>query len=71
MVAYLQGVRQYNEGKTEQNLEIMGNYTKLDRDLLNQSCWMPIAKNGDLTQKTCQGIHGLDVCKQEDHPESD
>jgi ABC-type nitrate/sulfonate/bicarbonate transport system substrate-binding protein len=51
MVAYLQGVRQYNQGKTERNLVIMGNYTKLDRYLLEQSCWMPVANNGDLPRK--------------------
>jgi len=52
MVAYLQGVRQYNQGKTERNLVIMGNYTKLDRDLLGQSCWMKVANDGDLPRKS-------------------
>jgi len=52
MVAYLQGVRQYNQGKTERNLVIMGNYTKLDRVLLEQSCWMTVANNGDLPRKS-------------------
>lgn len=51
MVAYLQGVKQYQEGKTERNLEIMGNYTHLDRNLLNQSCWLPIAPDGNLPKK--------------------
>lgn len=46
MVAYLQGVRQYNEGKTEQNLAILAKYTNLDRDLLNQTCWWTIATDG-------------------------
>lgn len=46
MVAYLQGVKQYNEGKTERNLEIIQNYTGLDRDLLKQSCWPQIAEDG-------------------------
>ncbi|MFA5267308.1 MAG: ABC transporter substrate-binding protein [Methanoregula sp.] len=46
MVAYLRGVRQYNEGKTERNLKIIGNYTHLDRDLLNQTCWFAIAADG-------------------------
>ena len=46
MVAYLQGVKQYNEGKTERNLEILQNHTRLDRDLLKQSCWLPIAEDG-------------------------
>jgi NitT/TauT family transport system substrate-binding protein len=51
MVAYLQGVKQYNEGKTERNLAILGNYTKLDRELLNKSCWMPIAQDGNLPRQ--------------------
>ena len=48
MVAYLQGVRQYNKGKTERNLDIMAKYTQLDRDLLKQTCWVQIAGNGEL-----------------------
>jgi NitT/TauT family transport system substrate-binding protein len=48
IVAYLQGVKQYNAGKTERNLGILGNYTHLDRDLLVQSFWLPIAENGTL-----------------------
>lgn len=51
MIAYLQGVRQYNQGKTDRNLDILQNYTKLERDLLQQSCWMPVAKDGDLPRK--------------------
>jgi NitT/TauT family transport system substrate-binding protein len=51
MVAYLEGVRQYNEGKTERNLEILSNYTHLDRDLLKRSCWLPIDPSGDLPRK--------------------
>jgi NitT/TauT family transport system substrate-binding protein len=46
MIAYLQGVRQYNEGKTPRNLAIIGNYTGLSRELLNQSCWYPIESDG-------------------------
>lgn len=51
MVAYLQGVKQYNNGKTERNLQILGNYTRLDRDLLKESCWMPVALNGTTPRK--------------------
>jgi NitT/TauT family transport system substrate-binding protein len=47
-IAYLEGVKQYNAGKTERNLGILGNYTHLDHDLLVQSCWLPIAENGSL-----------------------
>lgn len=51
MVAYLEGVRQYNLGKTERNIEILSNYTHLDRDLLQRSCWVPVARNGDLPRQ--------------------
>ena len=51
MIAYLQGVHQYNEGKTERNLEILQNYTHLDRELLNQSCLYPVARDGNLPWK--------------------
>jgi NitT/TauT family transport system substrate-binding protein len=51
MVAYLEGVKQYNLGKTERNLAIIGNYTMLDRELLNQTCWYPIAPDGYLPAK--------------------
>ena len=46
MVAYLQGVKQYNQGKTDRNIEILANYTHLDQDLLKQTCWVPIAYDG-------------------------
>lgn len=51
MVAYLKGVEQYNEGKTERNLAILHNYTQLDTDILNRSCWYAIAPDGYLPAK--------------------
>jgi NitT/TauT family transport system substrate-binding protein len=51
MVAYLQGVKQYNEGKTERNLGILANYTRMDRELLNRTCWYPIASDGNLPRQ--------------------
>ena len=51
MIAYLQGVKQYNKGKTERNLEILVNYTHLERDLLNQTCWWSIAPDGNVSKK--------------------
>ena len=38
MVAYFQGVRQYNQGKTKRNLEILAKHTGLDQQLLKQAC---------------------------------
>ncbi|HSQ93875.1 MAG TPA: hypothetical protein VLL74_06250, partial [Methanoregula sp.] len=47
MVAYLEGVRQYNQGKTERNLQILSKYTQLDQDALNETCWVTVAENGE------------------------
>jgi NitT/TauT family transport system substrate-binding protein len=46
MIAYLKAVRQYNEGKTERNLEILGRYTKLDLNLLKELCWPSFRADG-------------------------
>ncbi len=46
MAAYLQGVRQSNQGKTPRNLEITAKYTGLDADLLDQVCWPQIPEDG-------------------------
>jgi NitT/TauT family transport system substrate-binding protein len=46
MVAYLRGVRQYNEGKTERNLEIMAEFSGLDEELLQAACWFYIYDDG-------------------------
>ena len=54
MVAYLQGVRQYNQGKTERNLEILSNYTQLDKDVLKETCWVEIAENGEFPEQPIQ-----------------
>jgi len=48
MVAYLQGVRQYNRGKTPRNLDILVEATNLDRELLKESCWQPIRGDGKI-----------------------
>lgn len=48
MVAYLKAVRQYNQGKTERNLEILAEHTGLDRELLMQACWPPIHDDGQI-----------------------
>ena len=42
MVAYMRGVRQYREGKTDRNIEILAAATGLDADTLNRSCWPDI-----------------------------
>ncbi len=52
MKAYLKGVSQYNEGKTERNLEIMAEYTSLDVELLQRACWPPMSEDGTIATGT-------------------
>ncbi|MDZ4765518.1 MAG: ABC transporter substrate-binding protein [Chloroflexota bacterium] len=46
MIAYLQGVRQYNEGKTERNLDILEAALSLDRAVLDRACFPSIRDDG-------------------------
>ena len=48
MVAYLKAVRQYDKGKTERNLEILGKYTGLEDELLRLACWQSLRVNGEI-----------------------
>ena len=48
MIAYLKGVRQFNQGKTERNLEILVRYTDPDRELLKKTCWPAFRNNGQI-----------------------
>jgi NitT/TauT family transport system substrate-binding protein len=49
IIAYLKAVRQYNQGKTERNVEVMAEYTRLDRELLNQACWPTVRSDGRIS----------------------
>jgi NitT/TauT family transport system substrate-binding protein len=46
LTAYLQAIREYNQGKTVRNLEILAKYTKLPSDLLKQICWPSLHNDG-------------------------
>ena len=46
MVAYLKAMRQYNQGKTERNLDNVSEATGLDRDFLERACWSAMRDNG-------------------------
>jgi ABC-type nitrate/sulfonate/bicarbonate transport system substrate-binding protein len=48
LVAYLQGVRQYNRGKTPRNVEIISKETGLDADLVREACWETIRGDGKI-----------------------
>jgi hypothetical protein len=46
MLAYLRAVRQLDQGKTERNLEILAEYTGLDREFLVKACWPSFHDDG-------------------------
>jgi NitT/TauT family transport system substrate-binding protein len=48
MVAYLKAIQQYNEGKTERNLELLTRHTGLDREFLMHACWPPYHEDGQI-----------------------
>jgi NitT/TauT family transport system substrate-binding protein len=46
MVAFLKAVRQYNEGKTERNLDILTDALGLEREEIEQTCWVSMRGDG-------------------------
>ena len=48
MIAHLKAVRQYNQGKTERNIEIIAKHTGLDKELLKKTCWPSIRNDGQI-----------------------
>ncbi|MCC7129345.1 MAG: hypothetical protein B6D39_07000 [Anaerolineae bacterium UTCFX2] len=58
MIAYLKGVRQYNQGKTPRNIEIIAAATQIDPKEVEQSCWMSMRDDGMIDLAT-SGISGF------------
>jgi len=48
MDAFLQGIEQYNQGKTDRNLEILADMTGLERELLETACWPSYQADGGI-----------------------
>jgi NitT/TauT family transport system substrate-binding protein len=48
MAAYIKGLEKYQEGKTEENLGILHEVTKLDIELLEEACWVYIHPEGEI-----------------------
>jgi len=46
MVAYLQAVREFNQGKTAENLAAFSEFTGLAEDVLARMCWVSIRNDG-------------------------
>jgi NitT/TauT family transport system substrate-binding protein len=56
MRAYLRGVRRYNEGKTKRNVEIITRLTKMPAEIIERSCWLPIANDGRIEMKSMNAL---------------
>jgi NitT/TauT family transport system substrate-binding protein len=52
MLAYRKAVRQYNQGKTPRNLDILAKEFELDRGLLEASCWQPFRADGHINAQS-------------------
>ena len=46
MVAYLKGVRQYNQGKTDRNVDIIAKSTQMKPEEIKSVCWQSIKSDG-------------------------
>jgi NitT/TauT family transport system substrate-binding protein len=56
MRAYLRGVRRYNEGKTRRNVAIIARHTQLPVEIIERSCWMPIAADGQVNMQSMNAL---------------
>lgn len=56
MRAYLRGIRRYNEGKTKRNVEIIVRETKMPVEIIERSCWLPIANDGRIEMKSMNAL---------------
>ena len=50
--AYLEGIHQYGQGKTERNVQILAEVTGLPPELLKQACWPPVHADGHINVAT-------------------
>lgn len=63
MIAYLKGVRQYNQGKTPRNIEIISLYTEIDPKEVEQSCWMSMRDDGMMDISGMTGFQEWAIAK--------
>jgi len=48
MTAYLKAVRQYNQGKTPRNVELLAEFSEIDPEFLERMCWPALQTSGEL-----------------------
>ncbi len=64
MIAYLQAVSKYNEGKTDSNVALIGKYTKLDPALIKRMCWPQLRSDGRLNMASIMDFQAWAVAKK-------
>ncbi|HEV7767662.1 MAG TPA: ABC transporter substrate-binding protein [Thermoanaerobaculia bacterium] len=69
MRAYLRGVRRYSEGKTKRNVEIITRHTKLPVEIIERSCWLPVANDGQVDMASMNAL--LDWSKTQGYLDGD
>jgi len=61
LTAYLQGSRQFNEGATDRNIEIVSEGTGVDAEVLRAACWIKFSEDGQVNVEFMQDyINWLD-----------
>jgi NitT/TauT family transport system substrate-binding protein len=69
MRAFLRGARQYNQGKTRRNVEILAAATKMPVEIVQRACWIPVANDGRVDMKTMNAL--LDWSKEHGYLDGD
>lgn len=64
MRAYLRGVRQFNAGKSERNVDIVSRFTRLPRETVRSACWIAIADHGRVDPAAVQPFLDWALAKQ-------
>ncbi len=55
LAGYLRGIRRYNEGKTDRNVEIIAEATELDPELVREACWISMRDDGEIDVESLVG----------------
>jgi NitT/TauT family transport system substrate-binding protein len=61
MIAYLKGVRKYNEGKTEKNMQYAAEYTGLDPKLIGEMTWPCVRGDGTMNLQSIRDFQAWAV----------
>jgi NitT/TauT family transport system substrate-binding protein len=57
MIAYIKAIRQFNEGKTDRNIEILSKYTQMTPEELNAICWTSFREDGSIDVQALEAFN--------------